>query len=606
MFASGLAAAVNGFYRGRDEETRRQQIEDDREFQRGQRAHQVEQQRRQSAAWAREDQLREDLANIPTTTTKTTPGQLSEDAAGNVFTSDPTTREVAVPKDTQLRQVAQAYKRAGSMDAFFKSNAEADKIMFDRARQRTLQLEASSAGMSAEQIAEQARQIFDDDPFPFKVRSIRPDGAGGVSVDIEDGDSGTVTTHAYKNQTEILNGLKAIYAPEMWAAVQTKRAELAAQAQAKALEPQKVSPGQSLVVGGKVVYQAPPPAGFEYIGDDAQGNPQYRKAAAGTGGSSAGSGGSKKTADTTPLGQAREMLEGATKVKGAELDDAVYARAQTYLEQLYQEVPGAPPAAAADVARAVAKDPTLLKPQLNAVTGQFDGVFRDRTIAGGQPFTLARGYLDVKDIQERFPDNKTDLPNMVAEMVAAQVPPSRRVTGPDGQVQMVPVTAQEAEQIRNTYIRAAHNPRERAQLVDEIGKTAGPQAAAALQRKLDLIFQFMPDPDAPKRSGRSGNQAPLSPEQKAALRQFGRDPDAPTIGQRIATGARGLAGAVRRATAPGEAYVRSTLQKINATGQIEDGDAAALAEALELNPALKELFSKEQLIAIGAISRRPL
>lgn len=493
-FASGLAAAVDGFTQGRNDEAQFQRQQENDQWVRGQRERVVQEQ-------ARADRLRADLAAVPST--KTIPGQAQEDAAGNVTDGASQTRTVPVPVYQQLRQYADTLRKNGDLEKYLDFTGRADELQMREAAHRVTRLEGASSGKSTMEIANMARQIFDNDPFPQRIRSVKDDGAGGVVAEIES-EGGQVMTQAFKSPAQILDGLKSMYNPKTWAALQQARQTETIKRQGELLKPRILKPGEIFTAmdptTGKMVTLAEGkiPAGYEVLSDE-QGNTILRKMApVGGAGSGVGTGSGKggKGDPNDPLGQARGLLDTAAQKSEDKLQGDQYARANTYLEQIYQWIPNAPAAAAAEAARAVAKNPALMKPQINARTGQIDGVYRAPAIASGQPFILARGYMTPQQVQEAYKDNKADFGAMVREMLAKQTEGVTKPAVVDGKETRVALTADDAKKIQQAYYEAAFDERKRAALMAQAAEAGGPAATEALQRKLALIQQFLPGPAA--------------------------------------------------------------------------------------------------------------
>jgi hypothetical protein len=375
---AGMASAVDGFYRGRDDETARQNAQEDREYARGQRAYQAGQQARTVQEQQRADQLRGELTNNPTEVStdlnagKNLP-QVDDD--GNPSAASlPAVKTEAVPMDVQFRRDAAAYRKAGDRENWLKSHQAADKFAWDRSAKKFQELAASSTNMTPAQIAQSAADLFNNDALPGEVKNIKDLGAGGVAVDIVSRETGGSVSLTFKTPAEILQALHSRYSPATFAQIQAQRQASANKVQEEAMKPQRVSPGQAVVVNGKVVYQAPQPAGTEYVGDDAQGNPVYRKIA--TGGA-AGSGKGKGAAPGNPADVAFEALQEVAKLKTAEVTEEQYLAAKDHAARIVQQNPEVPPVMAARVAFAVAKDPTKLQPAINPKTGMIDMIYKD-------------------------------------------------------------------------------------------------------------------------------------------------------------------------------------------------------------------------------------
>lgn len=366
----GMAAAVNGFFRGRDEETQRQRTATDDKWRQQQRAVATMQQQHELAQQARADQLRTVLANVQTT--RTVPGTAQDDGAGNIVNAQSQTRTVAVPKDQQLRQAAEAFKKFGDIARYLEASGQADAIMMTRSAQRASQLEAAAAGKTTMQIAEQARQIFDDDPYPQRIRSIKDDGAGGVIAEMEDTSTGQVMTQAFKTPAEIIMGFKSIYNPKAYDALQLARQQAAIKAQEEAGKPFTLKPGEKQFVrnaAGQMVEVAHnDPVGMINVGTEE--NPQWIKPGAGAPRAGAGKA-------TDPVKAAQDAFEFIAKNGDAKLTPPQLAEGARLTQQIVRESEGkVPPELAAEVALQVSMDPAKAKPSIDALTGKIVTAYR--------------------------------------------------------------------------------------------------------------------------------------------------------------------------------------------------------------------------------------
>lgn len=464
----GIAAAA-GFRKGALEEEQRQK---DADYQDGQRAHQQAQQQRTEQDWRRQDAAREELSQID-------PNQ---------------------PQDVQLRRAASVARQSGDIKTALELHDKADRVAIDRSTKAVQGILAGAQGKSAMQLVSEAATILNDDPVPGGIENIREDGNGGVTFDVKDAVTGKVMQKSFANQAAVTEWLMAYKAPDVYANMVKLRQAASIKSQENLADPSKrfQRVGNNIFdASNQKFISAPVPPGHEYIGDDPSGNPQYRRigTSGGTGAGTAGKGGKGEVTG------ARDILLGILEKTEDKPTQEVRANAETYLENILTAIPNVPPAAAANVAAKVARDPKLLKPTINVNTGEIDGVFRDAVIAGGKPFTIAKNFMSPEQAEQAFPQDKTFMRKQVQELVARQAQGlTKAAPGPDGKEQRVPVSAEEAKAIQEAYVQAAFDPAKRAELLQRV-QAAGPDAVASLERKLDLIAKYYPNPSQKTGSG---------------------------------------------------------------------------------------------------------
>jgi hypothetical protein len=526
--ASGMAAAINGFFQGRDEETRRQNEAEDRKYQQGQRQFQAEQQTRQREQWGREDQLRQDLANIPSTATKTVKADPNlpqvDDNGEQSAAALPVTKEVAVPQDVQLRQAAEAYRKAGNFGEYLKAVGEADKLQLQRSSNLVAQLEATASGKTALQVAQDAQRIFDEDPFPHRIKAVRPGANGAVEVEIEYPDRGTTNTQTFATGADVTNALKAIYNPQGWQALQAERQKAIIKNQEELLKPRVLRPGEVFTAYDPVkremvkLAEGNIPAGHEVM-TDANGNTILRKIPAGAGGGGGGaatpSAGGKGKAPADLKTEVLDAIGDYAKTGGDKIPTLALAQANENAEMLATQNPNIPGRLIARAALEVALDPAKLRPAINPMTGKVDMVFQD-DLQGNIAFH--RGIADAIRIDRLPLDRLGATPEQVEHFkVDAEAAHAFRVSKMKEMTSSMlrMMSPQESERLR----AAANDPRERAKLHAEITAQAdqviaqkvasNPEREAeirqavdaarqqrlqVLSNNLDLIFNYGPKP----------------------------------------------------------------------------------------------------------------
>lgn len=494
----GMAAAYNGFRQGGDEELARQRLEVDKKYQDSQRAYQATQQARTIDDQKRADALRADLSAIPAeTTVNANAGKPLLDNEGTPAASGlPVNKTTQIPEDVQLRQAAAAYRKQGDFTKALEMHSKADQIGITRSAQKFQELNAASSGMSALQLAQEAAKIFNDDPVPGGISNVRDDGNGGVIMTVENKLTGQTTDKQFANAQALREHLMAYKAPAVYAQLQQLRQASAIKREEKADEPQKLSPGQILVQNGRTIASAPPPAGYEYVGPDANGDPMYRKMAPGAGAGAGAGGKAGKGGD--PIAEARTILKDIAEKSEDKLTTDQRAEAEMQVARLVTQNPNTPPALAARAALAVAKDPKKLQPGINPDTGKVDMIYDD---GPNGKITFNRNVADAVNhlefgipketmvsLTKRFLDNEKPK-ERAAKQAAAFSPEARR--------DLEQSLRQQAERAINEKIANA-TPEQATQLRQAIQAKLD-QTLNMLSGQLDLIYNH--DPEARKLAG---------------------------------------------------------------------------------------------------------
>ena len=411
-FLGGLAGAYTAIDRGIQVAKEREQADEDRAFVKAQRGLLQRQQQRQEEDQRRADTLRAELAGIKSTEqvdlNKLNPetSKITVDDDGNPSATQlPAMVDRPRTKDAQIRDAAGAYRRAGDLGRALELDTAADREMFGRAARSFAQLKAGSANMTAAQIANQAKSIFDKDPFPMEVAAIREGEGGSVSIDIRNRDTGVTQTWNAKDKNELLSGIEAYYSPESYQALQKARAEAEARRQEKLLE----NPYVVVPAGARAVPKVPGlpsvdnTSGLAWTGRyNPDGSPEMVRPGRAAG---EGAGGKADDKPKDPLEQALKdgraymdqiFSKGEVKLTPDQIGDA-----QQYMVQILTDAPrdknGAPkvpPVLAANIGRKIAMNPEKVTMAINPETGLIDRVFSDDTT--GETFTVRAGVGTAK------------------------------------------------------------------------------------------------------------------------------------------------------------------------------------------------------------------
>lgn len=376
----GLAAAYEGYKRRDQELEDRAGREEDRAYLRTQREYQGMQQQRQKDQWSREDERAAGDAAAPTTRQVTTDYMASApvkmDEEGNQMPAATRTDTYAIPKEEQIRAMADRAKAARNMEDWAKLTTEADKLEAKRMSTQALDIISGAKGKTAGQIAREAEALWSASTLPVKVGNVRENQDGSVTMDVTDRDAGTVRTKTFRDAADVLENVRAMGDPSGYAALQQERLK----AQMKILEERAkghvVSAGGMFIPGEgdtrKPVVNA---NGFIQTGTNDDGTPILVRA--GAGGATATGTGSGKGPAATKAGSevADKIIDGALK------GDENLARAHNIKAQVRQLNPKLSEEQVADIAIDAVRNPNAVKPVFNPDLGAFQDTYNNPKVA---------------------------------------------------------------------------------------------------------------------------------------------------------------------------------------------------------------------------------
>lgn len=237
----------------------------------------------------------------------------------------------------------------------------------------------------------------------------------------------------------------------------------------------KLRPGETIynTRTGKADFTAPPPPGMEYVGENPDGSPIYRKVAPGGSGTGAGKGG-KPGKDET-IAAVDSMLKDAAEKLTVEQKGQAYTLAQRAVESGAV----ADPVQAAQLAIDAALHPEKIKPTFNPETGTVDRVYQEPNFAQGRRITVAPNAVKLEDYA------KTVEPVTMKNLAEAQL-----------QRETAAVPEEQRSAARDQWIKVAASPDLRARFLEAAAAKGGPQGRAIAQAKLDLIQKYGPRPAA--------------------------------------------------------------------------------------------------------------
>lgn len=580
----GLGTMAQGLMQGYQQGVALQQSQDNSEFLQTQRKRMLDEQQRA-------DELRN--ADRAVSTTKQVGvdemvpvGETPADGVGPVPMEKQTRTETRKrSQDEVYRDLAENRRKAGDIAGYFDYEDKANKTVFARNINLFGQVVADSANKPAIEVAKEIGQIFDSDPMNGGTKSIEALPDGGVRMTLVNKDTGKTSTKEFTGPQatqQMLQSFQPYFQPEMYAKLQQETALARARiAEEIAKNPyQTVAPGASAIDKrtGKVVYNNL--TDRVITGSDADGNPIYGRPAGGTRGTGASAGGGKLPKEN--IDAATDILEKMLPKASDEAGVARNTRALGYLDRIYRNNPSLSSRQAAEIAAEINADPTKVRVEINKATGKLSTLYSHPAFDDGRPFDL--GIATNADEMEKSV-GRSGMVNATTDLVNSIVgglPEEQQATE---RQRLITVATDPAQ--RKAYLTAAQ---------------AAGKDVQALTRQLDLIGRYIGSGNDSK--GEKGGEPVFTPEEKAAAKKYGVDPDAPSLASRLTQGARGLAQAASKIGTPSDAFVSSAIQKIKATGKIDQGDAVALAIAFGDKPELKQQFDKEQLDAIKVISGR--
>lgn len=485
--ARGLAAGYNGFNEGVDAEKNRQQADADRKYQAEQRAYQQSQQQRTIDDQRRADDARTALQGV----------------------------DITKPQPQVLRDVAGIQAKAGNIVEALKTQEAATASAYKQSAERFAQIRAAAPSMTAEQLAKAAADAFNSDYLPAKLNGYQVNPDGSIDIDVASPD-GRSLKHRFKDKSELLLGMEAQYSPDTYNAFIKARRDAAIKAQEKIAEPRVVSPGATLTIGGKPVYENP--NGRNVIGQAEDGSLVYGQPTGGGSRASSGGSGGKAAKPADPLAPYVDAFEFSSTKGENKLQEDALARGQSYLPALAQQ--GVNPQVAALIARDAAVDPTKTELQIDHRTGRVDRIYRNKDVNGGEPVRIAENAGTVEDLVKQAGGKpeviKKDVETMLSRMVS-EAPSEKR------------------QSIMDSYIKLASDPAKRQEfLQSQLNAGKSPEAIKNLDRQLSLIGAYVKPQQEVAKSGNANKGESLLSRLRSTGGLFGQqqampqtDPNSP-------------------------------------------------------------------------------
>ncbi len=474
MGLGALGAIAGGINRGMDWAQRDQEIEDqramrseDREYQRGIRGFQQQQNQRTLDEQGRQDALRNELTATPEVGSEyeVSPSQVDM-TTGNAVPAVKKTQTAV----SQARQQAAAYQKADNADKARELYRWADDAA---ARSVGRQALGVLAGMPATStpydVLNALQKNITDDPSPIGVRDVvKADDKGGVTATFYNKNTGYSVQHTFNDMKSLQDAVLAHYSPEMYNKLIEKRqtaADKIAEEQSKGVV---VPAGGQFIPGtGDKRPATVNTTGMVPTAYDADGNPTAWARAG-----SAGAGAGGKGAD--PMKAINDAFELAATKGETKLQPAQIAQGQRIAQDLSRN--GIDSGLAVEVGLEVATDPTKARLEINKRTGDIDLVYQNPRVNRGQPITISRGAGTIEELEKaaKAAGDTAALTKAAASMVDTMVAP-------------IPEAQREAS--RSQIIQIATNPDLRKEYLRQAGEAG--KDVGVITRQLDLVGRYL-------------------------------------------------------------------------------------------------------------------
>lgn len=395
-FLGGLTGAYTNIKAGYQEAQARDRADEDRKFQLEQRDLESRKIRATKDEMERQEKLRaanagvslEETVEVPDDTAPSTPvapvrnGVAEVDGDANPVTVDPATgiSPPATRKVTRQRRMEDVYRdfaknsqSVGDTAGYLTMNSQAIQAAAQRASSQFTRIAAASTGKTTEQLAEELRQLYDTDILPGKVGKVTRGADGSVDIQFIDNETQQTFTQNFKDAGKLMTVAQSYFDPANYAKqVEARRAHLMKMEE----ERNKVH-----LVGPRTVAMR---GDGQQLGTNAMYSRDYDADGSGGSGGSGGAGGSSggrasKKGLPTELEIGDGVLDDALKGKNSDINPSQHVQVKDTYRRLMTENPTMPGQMGARVALAITVDPTLVKPDIDPMTGRISSVYKDPT-----------------------------------------------------------------------------------------------------------------------------------------------------------------------------------------------------------------------------------
>lgn len=393
-FLGGLTGAYTNIKTGYQEAQARDRAEEDRKFQLEQRDLESKKIKATKDEMERQEKLRtanagvslEETVEVPDDTAPSTPvapvrnGVAEVDGDANPVTVDPATgiSPPATKKVTRQRRMEDVYRdfaknsqSVGDTTGYLTMNAQAVQAAANRASSQFTRIAAASAGKTTEQLAEELRQLYDTDILPGKVGKVTRGADGSVDIQFIDNETQQTFTQNFKDAGQLMTVAQSYFDPVNYAKQVDARRTHLMKLEEERNKVHSVAPRAALVRGDGSVLASNPMYSRDYDADGSGGS--------GGSGGAGGSGGGRasKKGLPTELEIGDGVLDDALKGKNSDINPSQHVQVKDTYRRLMTENPTMPGQMGARVALAITVDPTLVKPDIDPMTGRISNVYKD-------------------------------------------------------------------------------------------------------------------------------------------------------------------------------------------------------------------------------------
>lgn len=393
-FLGGLTGAYTNIKAGYQEAQARDRAEEDRKFQLEQRDLESKKIKATKDEMERQEKLRtanagvslEETVEVPDDTAPSTPvapvrnGVAEVDGDANPVTVDPATgiSPPATRKVTRQRRMEDVYRdfaknsqSVGDTTGYLTMSAQSVQAAANRASSQFTRIAAASTGKTTEQLAEELRQLYDTDILPGKVGKVTRGADGSVDIQFIDNETQQTFTQNFKDAGQLMTVAQSYFDPVNYAKqVDARRAHLM-KLEEERNKVHSVAPRAVLARGDGSVLVSNPMYSRDYDSDGSGGS--------GGSGGAGGSGGGRasKKGQPTELEIGDGVLDDALKGKNSDINPSQHVQVKDTYRRLMTENPTMPGQMGARVALAITVDPTLVKPDIDPMTGRISNVYKD-------------------------------------------------------------------------------------------------------------------------------------------------------------------------------------------------------------------------------------
>lgn len=393
-FLGGLTGAYTNIKAGYQEAEKRRKDDEDRKFQLEQRDLESKKIKATKDEMERQEKLRtanagvslEETVEVPDDTAPSTPvapvrnGVAEVDGDANPVAVDPATgiSPPATKKVTRQRRMEDVYRDfaknsqgVGDTAGYLTMNAQAVQAAAHRASSQFTRIAAASTGKTTEQLAEELRQLYDADILPGKVGKVTRGADGSVDIQFIDNETQQTFTQNFKDAGQLMTVAQSYFDPVNYAKQVDARRTHLMKLEEERNKVHSVAPRAALVRGDGSVLASNPMYSRDYDADGSGGS----GGSGGAGGSSGGRASKKGLPTELEIGDG--VLDDALKGKNSDINPSQHVQVKDTYRRLMTENPTMPGQMGARVALAITVDPTLVKPDIDPMTGRISNVYKD-------------------------------------------------------------------------------------------------------------------------------------------------------------------------------------------------------------------------------------